>query len=261
MRSIRTGRGRNCIRLGFSRLTPEQIEKGIGILSNYIASLGDNMDLEINGINCHYEQVGEGKDLLLLHGWGGCIDSWLPVTEHFKQNCRVTVIDFPGHGKSGFPPEEGWTVDDYCTFTAAFIEQTISGCDIIATASAGAVALLLAATRPELIGAAADRCGGTAAQRSKSYYLQDQLLQDHEEADLPDPQQRRAAKKAFALRLGGLQGAALLYEPPSSTSSNQDLAWCLPKVKAETLLIWGRNDTATPVWMGQQMERRSRVRR
>ena len=34
------GRGRNCIRLGFSRLTPEQIEKGIGILSNYIASLG-----------------------------------------------------------------------------------------------------------------------------------------------------------------------------------------------------------------------------
>ena len=81
------------------------------------------MDLKINGINCHYEQVGEGKDLLLLHGWGGCIDSWLPVTEHFKQNCRVTVIDFPGHGKSGFPPEEGWTVDDYCTFTAAFIER------------------------------------------------------------------------------------------------------------------------------------------
>lgn len=34
------GRGRNCIRLGFSRLTPEKIEQGIGILSDYIASLG-----------------------------------------------------------------------------------------------------------------------------------------------------------------------------------------------------------------------------
>ena len=56
------------------------------------------MDLEINGINCHYEQVGEGKDLLLLHGWGGCIDSWLRGTVHFKQIYRGTVFDVPGHG-------------------------------------------------------------------------------------------------------------------------------------------------------------------
>ena len=36
---------------------------------------------------------------------------------------------------------------------------------------------------------------------------------------------------------------------------NQDLAWCLPKIKASTLLFWGENDTATPLWMGQQMEK------
>lgn len=34
------GRGRNCIRLGFSRLEPEKIEEGIALLSEFIATLG-----------------------------------------------------------------------------------------------------------------------------------------------------------------------------------------------------------------------------
>ena len=36
---------------------------------------------------------------------------------------------------------------------------------------------------------------------------------------------------------------------------NQDLAYCLPHITAETLLVWGRSDTATPLWMGQEMEK------
>ena len=34
------GRGRNCIRLGFSRLEPEQIRRGVALLSDFIATLG-----------------------------------------------------------------------------------------------------------------------------------------------------------------------------------------------------------------------------
>ena len=34
------GRGRSCMRLGFSRLEPGQIARGIDILSDYINSLG-----------------------------------------------------------------------------------------------------------------------------------------------------------------------------------------------------------------------------
>jgi pimeloyl-ACP methyl ester carboxylesterase len=29
----------------------------------------------------------------------------------------------------------------------------------------------------------------------------------------------------------------------------------LPKIQASTLLIWGENDTATPLWMGREMEK------
>ena len=35
---------------------------------------------------------------------------------------------------------------------------------------------------------------------------------------------------------------------------NQDLTPLLPQIQASTLLIWGENDTETPLWMGQKME-------
>ena len=36
---------------------------------------------------------------------------------------------------------------------------------------------------------------------------------------------------------------------------NQDLLPLLPSIAAPTLLIWGSDDTETPLWMGQQMEK------
>ena len=36
---------------------------------------------------------------------------------------------------------------------------------------------------------------------------------------------------------------------------NLDLTPLMPKVRQNTLLIWGENDTATPLWAGQEMER------
>ena len=29
------------------------------------------MEFEKNGCRIHYAQVGEGRDIVLLHGWGG----------------------------------------------------------------------------------------------------------------------------------------------------------------------------------------------
>ena len=43
------------------------------------------MDCMIGGVCCHYAQQGQGRDVLLLHGWGGNIESWLPVTEHLAK--------------------------------------------------------------------------------------------------------------------------------------------------------------------------------
>ena len=36
---------------------------------------------------------------------------------------------------------------------------------------------------------------------------------------------------------------------------SQDLTPYLPRIQQPTLLLWGTEDTETPLWMGQEMER------
>ena len=216
------------------------------------------MIIEINGIVCRYEQVGQGGDVLLLHGWGGSVDNWIPVTNFLKEKCRVTVIDFPGHGQSGEPDESGWSVDEYFDFTAQLIEKLgIAGCDIIAHSFGGRVTLQLAAKRPELVGRLLlTGAAGLKPRRSAKYYIKTYTFKLLKKLTYILPG-GAALREKLSGRFGSADYKAL---KPSMRATfvkvvNQDLAWCLDKITAETLLVWGRNDTATPVWMGQEMEK------
>ncbi len=69
--------------------------------------------LDVDGIRWHYQQIGAGPDLLLVHGTGGSVHSWerciAPLTAAF----RVTVIDLPGHGFTLVPPAVDARLDSY----------------------------------------------------------------------------------------------------------------------------------------------------
>lgn len=47
-----------------------------------------------------FEQSGDGDDLVLLHGFGGCLEHWAPVVEKLAGERRVTTVDLPGFGRS-----------------------------------------------------------------------------------------------------------------------------------------------------------------
>lgn len=216
------------------------------------------MDIQIKGRNCHYEQLGSGRDVLLLHGWGGSVESWIPVTNFLKDRCRVTVLDFPGHGTSGDPDETGWSVDEYFEFTAEFIEKTgIVGCDVIAHSFGGRVTLQLAGRRPDLVGRLLlTGAAGLRPRRGAKYYIRTYTFKGLKKLTYLLPG-GAALREKLSGRFGSADYKAL---KPSMRATfvkvvNQDLAEYLERIRAETLLVWGRNDTATPLWMGQEMEK------
>ena len=59
--------------------------------------------IQINNIEMYYEEHGEGKPLLLLHGFGGCVQNWHPFTAKLSESYRLIIIDLPGHGYSTNP--------------------------------------------------------------------------------------------------------------------------------------------------------------
>ncbi|MGV6850734.1 MAG: pimeloyl-ACP methyl ester esterase BioH [bacterium] len=51
-------------------------------------------------MHLHIESVGEGKNLVFLHGWGMHGGVWHHVLDQLKQHFRCHVVDLPGHGLS-----------------------------------------------------------------------------------------------------------------------------------------------------------------
>jgi len=57
----------------------------------------------------HVESVGQGRPLVLLHGFALHGGLFAPLLPAFAKHHRVHVVDLPGHGHSD--PIDPWTID------------------------------------------------------------------------------------------------------------------------------------------------------
>ena len=222
------------------------------------------MFIELCGVKIYVRQMGQGPDVLLLHGWGCSTELMEGVAKALSDGMRVTLFDFPGHGQSGRPPQP-WGVPEFTELTRQLIEHLgIAPCDIVAHSFGGRVTLLLASEFPQLVGRVVITGGAglRAAQteqsekRSTTY----KRLRSAAEAlgkvpGLSGVSNR--AREALVQKYGSADYKALDAEMRKTFVKvvNQDLHGCLPKIKAPTLLYWGERDDATPLWMGQTMEK------
>ncbi len=69
--------------------------------------------LDVNGHKVHYQQAGEGPDLVLIHGITGDLSIWFlcRAMQTLAGRRRVTAYDLRGHGYSDAPPT-GYTSAD-----------------------------------------------------------------------------------------------------------------------------------------------------
>lgn len=59
--------------------------------------------IQANGLDIYYEEHGEGKPLLLIHGGLLTGDSWRPYIAAFAEHYRVITPDSRGHGRTANP--------------------------------------------------------------------------------------------------------------------------------------------------------------
>ena len=48
----------------------------------------------------HVEMYGEGRPVVLLHGWGMHAGVFKPLAEQLARSNTVAAVDLPGHGES-----------------------------------------------------------------------------------------------------------------------------------------------------------------
>ena len=217
------------------------------------------METTIDGLKINYIQEGTGQDVLLLHGWGGSIQTMIPVLNILKKSYRVTVPDLPGFGDSDLP-QKAFNSYDYTEVIRKFMEAAQMGETIIAGHShGGRIALIMAALYGEkikkliLIDSA-----GIKPKRKAAYYFKVFSFKLMKKVYLlwsKIPGRKENLEK-FYKKYGSedYKNVSGHMRETLVKVINDDLEHLLHRIECPTLIVWGENDEDTPLFMGRKME-------
>jgi pimeloyl-ACP methyl ester carboxylesterase len=215
--------------------------------------------VEIEGLRIRYLRAGEGPPAIVLHGWGASIETVASIVEALRPVATVYALDLPGFGRSD-PPSSPWGVEDYGRLLSRFLDafEIEPPVALVGHSNGGRVAIALAAGEPERVSRVIlIDSAGIRPKRGLTYYRKVALAKvgKHAARRLGAP-----GRRLRELLVGRAASADYAATGPEMRSTfvklvNADLRELLPKIAAPTLLIWGAEDTATPLADGQLMER------
>ena len=217
--------------------------------------------IEIDGVSLNYSDTGksDGLPVILMHGWGCNLTTVKSIASILEPGMRVMSIDLPGHGKSQEPPEI-WGVEQYTSLIEKFISLLgLKDVTLIGHSFGGRIGILLSSRNDYVRKLVLVDAAGVKPRRSLGYYLKIYTF--------------KTLKHTLPLIFGRERGGRMLdaYRGKSGSADyrnaspvmrgilsrcvNEDLKHVMPSIKAPTLLIWGADDTATPISDAKVMER------
>ncbi len=212
-----------------------------------------------------YEVVGEGKALVILHGWGSSRRVMMPIAKQLSHLRSCYVLDLPGFGDSN-EPTEAWSIDDYADAVEAFISMLPDDhVDLLVHSFGGRIILKLLTRKKgkQIIQKVLITGGaGMKPKRSWKYYVKKYTAKTLKTpfVILPNPFKDRALNwlrtTALWKSLGSSDYSQLsgVMRGTFVKSVTEYLEDCLPEITHEILLLWGRNDDATPIYQAERIE-------
>jgi 2-hydroxymuconate-semialdehyde hydrolase len=216
------------------------------------------------GIRTHLHAAGEGQPVLLLHGSGPGVSAWANwrvVLPELAREFRVFAPDQLGFGATG-RPEDGrygrqvWTDHALAVIDALEIDRL----SIIGNSMGGAIALSIAATRPDLVdrlvlmgtcgvpmelSPGLDQVWGYTPDRERMHRLIELFAYDDSLAtsELVEMRFRQSADPETRLSYEAMFPAPRQRWLDDLALSHEELA----SVAQPTLLVHGRDDEVIPL--------------
>ena len=213
---------------------------------------------EILGVNLVYHVSGEGDPVILMHGWGCNHTTVASIENLLTPHFRVYNLDMPGSGDSSDPPAV-WGVDDYDLMLEHLCNiEGINAPIIIGHSNGGRVAIKYAShhhvSKMILVDAA-----GIKPRRSLKYYAKVYSYKAYKHIVWLIMGKEKGEKllNRYRNKVGSAdyQSSSPMMRATMSRLVNTDLKNVMPHIKCPTLLIWGEDDTATPIADAKTMER------
>ncbi len=219
-----------------------------------------NQTISIANITINHQIIGEGKPLLMLHGWGSNIKLIQPLADKLVPlGYKIYMLDLPGFGESADPPEP-YTIFDYANFCIQYMDHhKLDKVYLFGHSFGGRLGLILGSDYADRIYkmALSDSAGVKteaplhAKVKLKTYQSVRDGLYSIGAKSLAD-----TLRESYNKRYGStdFQQVSGVMRQTFINVVNQDLLDHAKRVTVPTILIWGDKDEDTPLAHGKQLE-------
>ena len=200
----------------------------------------------------YFETHGTGEALLLLHGFSGSSQDWLPSAPGWGPDFQIILPDLRGHGRSGILPKP-FRHEDAATDIIALLDRLgIRACKGVGVSGGGNVLLHLATRRIERIKAM------VLVSATPYFPPQARPIMSQYADSLPEEQREFLRRRHSG---GDPQVRALLESTKSFATSYDDMNFTPPylsTIQARTLIVQGDRDPLYPLkWRERYLSRNS----
>ena len=199
-----------------------------------------------------------GDDMILLHGFGGDLNSWIFNQPDLAASFRTHAVDLPGHGQSTLDVDGGSVPDLAGAILAVMDAEDIPRAHLVGHSLGGAIALYMAIKHPDRVLSATLVCPGglgteinldfidgfIAAERRKEM----KSVLGHLFAD-PGVVTRKMIEESLKYkRLDGVPAALETIRRANFTDTGQagGMRSGLQSAKVPVQVIWGEDDRIIP---------------
>ena len=119
--------------------------------TTYGRNAGAGKYLDMRGVKLYYEVYGAGEPLLMIHGNGGSIKSFMYQIPYFSKNYKVIAVDSRAQGNSADVNDSlsfEMMADDFSSLLDAL---HVDSCNVLGWSDGGITGLLLAIRHPEKV--------------------------------------------------------------------------------------------------------------
>lgn len=213
------------------------------------------MKIIVQNLAIEYQDEGVGEIVLFLHGWQDNFHTFDSLTSLLSSTWRTIKLDLPGFGKSE-TPKETWDLDNYVQFVKNFIKKLdIQVYALVGHSFGGRIAIKgeatknLQAQKTILIGSA-----GIAKNHTFRNLTLKLLIKIGGLITYIPPLifWREGMRKRMYRFVGSDYLKAGVLKETFLKIISEDLSASAKKITIPTLLIWGENDTETPLYDGKR---------
>lgn len=175
----------------------------------------------------HYQTLGQGQPLILLHGLFGSSDNWGTIAKHFSQHYQVISLDLRNHGRSPHHASQSYS-DMAADLAALYNTLGLDSAHLLGHSLGGKVAMQFATQYPKRLNKLMIVDMAMRAYADEHTHLIDAMMA----LDLSNIQSRHEADKALSSAISNKMVRQFLLMNLKKTDSALHWRINLPALKA-----------------------------